>query len=233
MKKAGYNMGIALLLLVLPVISAHGQFEGIVESNNLTVDESDAPQQFVMTIWVGKGMMRVHNTAVGTTPPSTIIYRNDKGVFWILNEEEKTYIEVLQTPEDKVEGRIPDSGEGPKPVLSKTGKTKKILGYTCSQYFLRREGEVTEIWGTKQLPGLLRALTSVTQSDGSEVWTDELARMEIYPLVAKIKVDGNVIESQEVTKIEKRKLPKDMFELPAGYKREVVRESLDQPQEKM
>lgn len=231
MKRAGI-LGVATaLLLAVEVTPAGAQFEGIVESENLTVDESDAPQHFTMTIWVGNGMMRVHNTAIGTTPPSTIISRNDKAVLWVLNEEEKTYIEVLQNAEEKGTEQIPDAG--PKPVLAKTAKKKKILGYTCNQYFLRRTGEVTEIWGTKQLPGLVRALSAMTQPEEGEAWTDELSKIGVYPLSAKTKVDGNVVESQEVTKIEKKKIPAEMFELPAGYRRDIVREGPDQRPEKM
>jgi len=218
------------LALLLATSQAPAQFEGIVESKNLTVDETDSPQQFTMTIWMGKGVMRVHNTAIGSTPPSTIIYRNDKGITWILNEEDRTYIEVLQNGDGT--GEMPGAGETGKQVLTKTGRTKKILGYRCEQFILRRTGEETEIWGTKQLSGLLRTLTSVTQSEEGESWTDELTKIEVFPLRARTRVDGQVVESQEVTKIEMRKLPEDLFNLPAGYRRELVRDNKEGPPEK-
>ncbi len=220
---------VALLLLISPSRMT-AQFEGIVESKNLTVDESDSPQEFMMTIWVASGVMRVHNSAIGTAPPTTIIYRNDKRAYWVLNEDEKTYIEVLQDAGNT--GEVPDAGEGGKPVMKKTGKTKTILGYRCEQYLLRREGEETEIWGTKQLAGLLRALTAVAQAGEGESWSDELTKIEVFPLLARTKVDGRVVESQEVTKVEARKLSNDLFELPAGYRREVVRDNMQGPQQK-
>jgi hypothetical protein len=87
------------LLIAGGHMNANAQFEGVVESKNLTVDETDTPRTFSMIIWLGKGKMRVETGAIGTTPASTMIYRPDRGVFWILNVEEKTYIEVLQNPE--------------------------------------------------------------------------------------------------------------------------------------
>src|SRR5512141_59259 len=77
-------------------LDANAQFEGVLESHNFTVDETDTPRNFSMTISLGKGKMRVETSAIGTTPASIMIYRPDRGVFWILNTEEKTYIEVLQ-----------------------------------------------------------------------------------------------------------------------------------------
>lgn len=205
--------------------TAHAQFEGIVESRNLTVDETDSVQKFIMTICLSKGMMRVHNSAIGSTPPSTIIYRNDKGVFWVLNEEEKTYIEVLQNPEEGKDLTMPGAGKEEKPVIRKSGKKKKILGYSCEQYIVKHPGELTEIWGTKALTGLLKAMTSVlgaTQPEAGESWSDELTKIGVYPLVASTKIDGKTVESQEVTRIERRTLARDLFELPQGYKRAKV-----------
>ena len=210
-------------LLWQPEVRA--QFEGIVESKNLTVDETDRVQEYVMTICIGSGMMRVHNSAIGTTPPSTMIYRNDKGVFWVLNEQDKTYIEVLQNPEEEKAPAAPVDGKEKKPVLKKSGRKKKILGYLCEQYMVRRPGESTEIWGTKALPGLVRAMATVTggpQAEAGESWSDELTKMGVYPLAARTKVEGKTVESQEVTRIERRALSKDLFELPQGYTREQV-----------
>jgi hypothetical protein len=208
------------------------QFEGIVESRNLTVDETDKPQQFSMMMWIGKGKMRVHNSAIGATPPSTIIYRNDKGVFWVLNDEEKSYIEVLQNPEPRENAGLPGQTGNVQPAIKKTGKKKSILGYQCEQYMVKRPGEQTEIWGTKRLSGLISALASIldsTQQEGEESWNDELTKMGVFPLLATTKVDGNVIESQEVTKVEMRTLAQELFELPAGYRRESVEGGANPP----
>jgi hypothetical protein len=215
------------LLLAGGSLDANAQFEGILESHNLTVDETDTPRNFSMTIWLGKGKMRVETSAIGTTPASTMIYRPDKGVFWVLNADEKTYIEVLQNPEQNNAPGYPSDSD--KAQMRKTGKSKTILSYRCDQYVVRRPGEETEIWGTTQLGGLMKALDAVLGSNRQEStgeWVDELTKLGVYPLVARTKVDGKLIESQEVTKIEKRPIQSDLFELPAGFQKESVQEGM-------
>jgi len=217
----------ALMILILcgTYTPLPAQFEGVVESRNLTVDETDKAQEFVMTMWITMGKMRIQNGAIGTTPPTTIIYRNDKGVFWVLNDEEKTYIEVLQNPEEGATPARPPTDEPNASSIKKTRKTKNILGYRCEQYMVKRPGEETVIWGTSRLSGLVNALKlllGAEQQEAGESWNDELTRIGVFPLSAKVKVDGRVIESQEVTKIEKRSLPPELFELPDGFSRENV-----------
>ncbi len=224
---------IARLSLSLPLLAACGgvdaraQFEGVVESRNLTVDESDTPRKFSMTIWLGQGKMRVETTAIGETPASTMIYRPDRGVFWILNAEQRSYVEVLQNPEQAGSPGYPRDAETPQ--FRKTGKTRTIIGYRCEQYLVRRPGEETEIWGTKQLGGLLRTVNAVlagNRQDAGGEWADELTKLGVYPLIATTKVEGKTIESQEVVKIEKRSVRSDLFDLPSGYQKETVQEGI-------
>ncbi len=225
---------IARLFFWLPLLSGAGtidvvaQFEGVVESQNLTVDETDTPRKFPMTLWISKGRMRVETGAIGETPASTMIYRPDRGVFWILNSEAKTYIEVLQNPEQNSPATHLDGSD--KPQMKKTGKSKTILGYRCDQYVVRRPGEETEIWGTKNLGELTKALDAVLgssmQQESPDEWSNELTKLGVYPLIATTKVEGKVVESQEVTKIEKLTVPAEKFDLPSGYQKESVQEVL-------
>jgi len=214
-----------VVFLSIGQVPVFAQFEGIVESKNLTVDETDKPQEFSMVMWVGSGKMRVRNSAIGSAPPSTIIYRNDKGVFWVIDEQAKTYIEVLLNPEEGEQQKMPGIGEENRSAVKKTGKTRSILGFQCEQYIVKRPGELTEIWGTKQLAGLVTALTALlgaAQAEASDSWSDELTKMGVFPLSATTRIDGRLVESQEVTKIEKSSLAPELFELPAGFSRENV-----------
>lgn len=225
MKRFAHLLIATLVFVGLGRTDVLAQFEGIVESKNLTIDETGKTQQFSMTMWIREGRMRVENGAIGSTPPSTMIYRNDKGVFWILNGEEKTYIEILLHPEVGETPKPPDAGERSRPTIKKTKRTRTVLGYPCEQYVVSRPGEETVIWGTKRLSKLLAALTTALGSghqEADESWSDELTKMGIYPMLATTKVDGRVIESQEVVKIETRVLPQELFELPDGYQRESV-----------
>ncbi len=210
-----------LLILFFTCGTLRAQFEGVIETSNTTTDETGAEQHYVMTMWIKGSMAKITNTATPATPASTMIYRSDLRVIRILNDENKTFFEVPQgTSKDE------DSGEGGKPAaIRKTGKTKKILGYRCDQYVMRQEEMETEIWGTKDLRGLSSALARALGEERAgqgEAWNDELTRLGIYPILANTRIEGKVVESQEVVRIEKRSLPDDLFSLPAGYKKQSV-----------
>lgn len=210
-----------LVLLLFTCGTLRAQFEGVIESSNTTTDETGAEQHYVMTMWIKGTMARITSSATPTTPASTMIYRSDQRVIRILNEENKTYFEV---PEEK--SKDDASEEGTTPVaVKKTGKTKKILGYRCEQFLMVQGDMETEIWGTKDLKGLsaslARALGEERVGQGA-AWNDELTKLGIFPLLANTRIEGKVVESQEVAKIEKRSLPEDLFSLPAGYKKQSV-----------
>ena len=209
---------IALLCLVCG--SLHAQFEGVIESRNTTTDESNAPQQYEMTIWVKGAMARITTSATTSTPASTMIYRSDLRLIWMLNEESKSYYQVSMGKSQEE----PPGNEEPATVR-RTGKSKKILGYACDQYLITQGDMETEIWGTKALrdlsTSLARALGEEHAGQG-EAWNDELTRLGVYPLVANSRIEGNVAEAQEVVKIDRRSLPDDLFALPAGFKKQSV-----------
>ena len=212
---------IRLIALVLIFCgSLHAQFEGVVESKNTTTEESDTQQQYQMTIWVKGAMARIATSATATNPASTMIYRSDLRVIWILNEDNKSYFQVsMGKSQDDAAGK-----EEPAKVR-RTGKSRKMLGYTCDQYLITQGDMETEIWGTKDLralsTSLARALGEERAGQG-EAWNDELTRLGIYPIVANSRIEGNVVEAQEVVKIDRRALSDDLFTLPAGYKKQSV-----------
>ncbi len=216
------------LLLILLGLSAFlwsaragAQFEGIVESRNSTVDELGKTQHFVMTMWIRSDRLKIHNTEMGSTPATTMIYRLDKHLMWILNDEEKSYFEVLREGPQQAPPAAP---EGEKVRVVRTGKTKKILGYPCERILILRGEESTEIWGTKKLESLAKAISNLVGSEGEPGWSDELEKLGVFPLSAASKLGGAVVESQEVYKIESREIPDALFEIPPGYIKEKVKE---------
>jgi hypothetical protein len=218
---------LALLFFLLASDPVFAQFEGVIESKNVTVDENGLQQEFTMTMEVKGTMARIVTSAVANTPAVTMIYRTDLKRIWMINDEEKTYFEVSQSDEGG-DVRVPE-GKEEKAVIKKTGKTKKILGYPCELYIVRRSDAETQIWGTKKLASLAQALQKALGQEqngkGSE-WTDDLARIGVFPLSASTRVGSEVVESQEVTRIERRELPPELFAIPAGYKKQTVGEML-------
>jgi len=218
------RIGFAFLLWSTAALA---QFEGVVESRNTTTDETGALQQFMMSMWIKDSMAKITNGATGSAPAVTMIYRTDLNVIWMVNDEEKTYFEVSQTQQaEESPGPVPPDE---KPVVRKTGRSRKILGYACDQFLVKHSGAVTEIWGTKRLAGLATALAAAlgqeqTVDGGS--WTDVLTKRGVFPLLASTRIDGKIVESQEVTRIERLTLPPELFALPAGYKKQSVGDML-------
>lgn len=209
------------------VLPAKAQFEGIIESKNITTDGMGRPQEFIMTMWIKQNMVKIE-TSGGSLPGSTMIYRTDKRKIWMLNDEEKTYFEI---PQDEKAQEVYSPGGAPaKYTIKKTSSTKTIAGYACQQFIIRRGSEETQIWGTKKLNHLVNAISKALgqeHTDAAEGATHEVMKMGMYPMMSVTKIGGNLIESQEVTRIEVKTLEASLFELPAGFTKQ---KSLDMMQ---
>ena len=204
--------------------SALAQFEGVIESRNLTTDDEGKPQKFIITMWIKNDRMRVETGPIGTTPATTMIYRADRKMVWMLNEEEHSFFEILQNGG----GALQDTGtrsSQPDESLVKTGKKKKILGYPCDLFIMKSGDQVTEIWGTRALPALMATTTSVLGGESEEdvpSWNNELRRLGMYTLSARTTVSGKLVEAQDISRIEQRTVDEEKFELPEGYKKQVI-----------
>jgi len=210
-----------LWILLLAAGDAVAQFEGIVESKNLTTNQTGSSEEFIMTIMLRNNMARVEIPTVDGHPGTTMIYRNDKHIVWMLNVDEKTYSEIPHG-EEAQPIQTPDEG---KYIVVRSGKTRKILGYRCEQE--------TEIWGTRSLAHVAKAIAKEFGEESpneAATWTNKLSEMGLFPLVSTTKIEGNIVESQAVTKIEQKRLPQDLFEIPSGFTKENVGKMLERIQ---
>ncbi len=193
------------------------QFEGVVTSKNLTLDESGAKIEYVMTMWIRKDMVRIEIPSFGGNPAFVAIYRGDLGVNWMLDESSKTYIEMR-----KGEGKEP---HGTKSDLKFTKKTKTILGYPCEQVFAKDGDAETELWVTSSLKGLAQELFetlggATAESGGG--WNDEIAKRGLFPLKASTRFEGKVIEESEIVAVKKERVDATKFSTPEGYSKQRV-----------
>jgi hypothetical protein len=206
----------AAILALVPSLS-FAQFEGVVTSKNLTLDESGTKIEYVMTMWVKKDMVRIEIPAFGGNPAFVAIYRGDLGVNWMLDESSKSYIEMR-----KGEGKEPN---GSKSNLKFTKKKKVILGYPCEQVFAMDGEAETELWVTSSLGGLARELFetlggATAESGGG--WNDEIAKRGLFPLKASTRFEGRVMEASEITTVMQERLDATKFSTPEGYAKQRV-----------
>jgi hypothetical protein len=217
----------ACVILLSPSLFA--QFEGVVRSNNVTTDETGEMVAFEMTMWLKPDMLRIENSSTPSAPRSVMIYRNDRRVIWMLNDEDKSYFEIRQEGVPDFLGEIPRA-EKSSLAVKKTGRKRKILGFPCEQVMVTRDDQVTEIWGTPALNDLNEALRQTIGQDpalSGDDWNDELTRMGLFPLISVTRIEGKVAESQEVTRIERKKLLQYLFEIPEGFQRHKATDVFD------
>lgn len=209
------------LLSFLAAVHLHAvsQFEGSIQSKNRSVDDAGVEHVYQMTIWVKKAMVRVQMPAMGDAPAATAIYRRDRKVSWMLDEAGRTYFEI----------RIPDSRDGDQSVqpsekeessVQRTKKTRKILGFACEQVILSRGAMRTEIWGARGLEDLVKVLRESLEQGTATAPDDLIASMGLFPLLSTIEYEGRILESQEITKIERKPLDPGLFEIPAGFSKQ-------------
>jgi hypothetical protein len=202
-------------LLLLPLMHAPvlAQFEGTIESRNTSIDAMGGAEQFTMKIWVRPRMARVEILPDHGEGRTTMIHREDRGVLWMIEDADKSYEEIRREPEQE------RGEEEERPQVVKTGKKKKILGYPCEEVRIKHRDAETEIWGTAKLVKITQALSHIMDgtSGGGDGTRDVVGSMGLFPLMSITRVEGAVVESQEVTRITQGPTPVALFEIPAGY----------------
>jgi hypothetical protein len=225
MKKTAKAIIVALLM---GAARASGQFEGIVQSNNYTVDDNGVGQRFDMTIWIRHDMLRVKIPSVGGTPGSVVIYRHDRRVSWVINDADRTYFEVPFTDQVVQEKQADQASD--KSTVDRTKRARKLLGYQCEQIILKRGESETEIWGAKGLSDLAAQMDSLLGDSGERgtgTETEVMRQLQLFPLVSITRSNGKVVDSQEVTRIERRPLDLVLFLIPQDYKKQAAMELVE------
>ena len=80
----------------------------------------------------------------------TSIMDSKNGVMIMLNNKEKTAMVMsTQAMEAAMKQQQMNQGEKPAAKITRTGRTKTILGYKCEEVLIESEGKKTEVWVAK------------------------------------------------------------------------------------
>ena len=221
---------ILFCLVFIYYASAFAQFEGAIDMK-VTMDDQGRPQDIFYTMMVKNNLMATNiKSGGGEVNRGKFIFRGDKQVLWIVNDEEKSFLEISLKEENNVKGQnesMKQENSGAKPKITKTGKKETILGYTCEEIVIEDKDEVTHLWGTSKLGNLYKDLfTSFGKMGGrsahkeAESWEDELVNMKLFPIKIISMKEGKVVQSQEVTKIDKKQVPSSTFEISKDYQKQ-------------
>ncbi len=95
-------------------------------------------------------------------------------------------------------------------TVTKTGKTKKILGKTCVEWVYQGGSETAHVW-------VASGMGSSPNFTEDGIWGAALAGKDLFSLKGTItlqKESGNVVTTMEATKIEAKPLKDSLFALP-------------------
>lgn len=235
-----YTILIVCALILGCTSLVFSQFEGVIDMN-VVQSVDDSTYETAYTLFVKKDLMATEMKGKGEgTQQGKFIFRGDKKVLWIVNHEEKNFLEISLKDDESSKGK----GKKPEAVstsekIKKTGKTQKILGYLCEELLVEDGNEVSHIWATSKLGNIYEGLAKsfgelggkeMEESDG---WEKQLADMKIFPLKIETTKDGKLEQKQEVTRIEEKSVPASTFEPPKGYKKQAFEFDMEKMMKQM
>ena len=187
-----------LLFLFAGNIFAQKAFEGKVVFNVQT----DGQKQ-VMDYYAKDNKFRMEVPDQG----GYIIFDSKASKMFIVMDEQKMYMETA------IDASTSDKNEG---SITKTGETKKILGYDCEKFLFEQDGSKGESWMTKELGAFM--FFSESQQEMAD-WQKEILSEGYFPLEVTEYSNGKVESSYNVTEVTPKELSSDMFAVPSSYQK--------------
>ncbi len=200
----------AVILTALLVASLSSRlraqsFQGVVEYT-VTTEQGTMPMTYMMK---GDNVRVEMEQQPGRKAAILIDSKENKSI--MLMDQMKMYMDLPAPP--------PGDSTAPKPEITKTGKTQKILGYDCQQFIVKDGDMQSEVWVTKDLGPFQMLRMAGRQGKGNaEAWQKMIGSEGGFPLLATTKEGDTQISKMVATKVEKKSLDDALFKVPDGYK---------------
>jgi hypothetical protein len=137
-----------------------------------------------------------------------ILFDSQTMKMYIVMDEQKMYME---NPIDA------SNSNGSASSITKTGETKKILGYECEKFLFEQNGSKGESWMTKELGAFMFFSQS---QQGMADWQKEILNEGYFPLqVTEYNSNGKVGSAYNVLEVTPQELSSDMFAVPSSYQK--------------
>lgn len=169
-------------------------------------------------------------------PGTSVILRLDKGLLYILQHAQQTYMEIPLNFAAATEQPAGDLGI--KLKVTPTGEKKKIGNWNCSKYILKLEmggmgfASTSEIWATEEIKidpalyakfaGAMMAANPMLAS-GLHAMIEEMQKIKGVHVLDQTSIQmmgQTVTTSTTLIEFRQGKAPDGIFELPAGYKKQ-------------
>ncbi len=218
MKKNIHNKTFNYFLLLLLSVSSLNfaqSFEGKIKFKMTHNDD-----EFTMDYFIKGDNLRME---FGNNNEAIFIKNSDKSI--VLMPEQKMYMDLDNSIFSKIQNMMGKNKEVKKEEKDfdinkyRTGKTKTILGYECSQWIFKDEEEDNEVeaWVTEEL-GNFMLMKSPMGGGFSPGWSSSLKNNGFFPiLVITRDENGNETSRFEATEINKQSLQSSLFNPPADF----------------
>jgi len=235
MQKRNFKMYMGFLTVTFcMLISSVCYGDWYLEQKTLTKSGDNPETTSIQKMYLKGKMMKVEDMDNGMTT----YYRLDKDVIWFTNAKKKTYSErklsqSLQLMKMFKQNQVIE--------LKDTGNKKKIGKYDCHEYIITNKGQLVnytqEMWVTKEIK-IMKEFKDIFDAfkQYSPEMSEKLASLDGYPILTKItsSVMGTIIvNTSELTKVEKKKLDDKIFDIPEGFKLEEPVNPFQQIQDKI
>lgn len=214
---------IALLLLAAAALPApapaQSSFEGVIVSR---LHAGGKPME-TTTSYKGTRSRMEMREAEGAYQ----LFDGAKGSMTAVMPEQKMYMVMdfgAMAGEGAERGEKPDK----RPEIRPTGRTETIAGHQCEHYLITSDGEEMDVCAAKGL-GFFGVLggNPMAQGRGRGAASVPLEHRALYeqfkdgfqPLKIERLAKGKRELMMEVVSVEKKSLPAELFEIPAGYQK--------------
>jgi len=225
-----WSASFLLIIMMLPfsLIKAQNSFEGKIKFK--TQDETGNVS--FMTYYMQNGNTRIDMQASEMGEKTYVIFKS-KTMYTVIPSR-KMYIEYKGSLDKLMNSKSPDdlsSQSKPKPDnednqnwkeafdRAKTGNTKTILGYKCTEFLFPDSDDRSEtsFWATKDF-GNVKMMQNPSNQDPLFSFVKYMGGF--FPLSTEEKdANGKVAYKAEAVEINKKKLDNSLFDVPENYKK--------------
>jgi hypothetical protein len=141
----------------------------------------------------------------------------DQGGYILFDSQTMNMYIVMDEQKMYMVSSMNSSSTGSAGSITKTGETKKILGYDCEKFMFVQDGSKGESWMTKDLGSFM--FFGQSQKEIAD-WQKEILNEGYFPLqVTEYDDDGNVESAYNVVEVTPQELSSDMFAVPSSYQK--------------
>ncbi len=229
---------VSLILFCMPLLASDIMMKQQIHSDAVQImGQSEPEKNFTQTVWISGD-----NVAM-LSEEASVLYLADKNQYITINHNDKTYTIVSQEPlfGDDEQGEMQQMMQAMMGSATLTvtpaGQKQKVGQWNCEKYIQNIEimgiKTVTEIWATEeiQIPKNMMQkimaapmMANPAMKSMMDKMNKEMGKIKGFPVksLSETNMMGSIQKSSSelIEFTTNKKAPKNVFEIPAGYKQQ-------------